>query len=149
MKLADQLKNRKIVIEEQEKHLDAARMAVLEAKWDTAVKIATGDEMRQKLFDEVEKLKNLNYFNFAVMDSRTVPNCKGGSSYDIPLNGSGNMYCAIRDGKVSQKTLFEWYPPFQTVRDFYEKEGFKVEIREDSDGGMNSWLSLVISFEKG
>ena len=146
--LATQLRNHKLVIESQKKLIEADKMAVLKAKWDCAIAIAIGPEMRQKLFDKVETFSgDFKYFTFVVMDSHTVPNRKGGTPYEIPLNGGGNMFCAVRDGKVSQTTLYDWYPPFETVRDFYLKEGFNVEICEEGDGsGMESWLTLVISF---
>lgn len=145
--LAEQLRDRKVVIDNQKNQIKTDEMAKIKTKWDCAIAIATGIETRQKLFNKVESFTgDFNYFTFVVMDSRTVPNRKGGSHYDIPLNGGGNMFCAIQDGKVTQETLYEWYPPFATVRDFYVREGFEVKICEGDDGcGMESWLNLVIS----
>lgn len=148
MKLAETLRNRKHVLDHQLRRKDVAELAARKLKWDAAVLLATSQRTQAEIVDKANSWRT-GTFRFDVMDSRNVENKNGGGHYDIPLNGGGNMFCAIRDGKVSQSDLFEWYPPFADVANFYRSEGFVVTVQEASDGcGMEDWLVLEISLKR-
>lgn len=84
--------------------------------------------------------------SLAICDTRKMPSKNGRGIYSLPIKQSGNFYCAFRDGVVTPGQVYDLFPALAAIRDFYEKEGLKVYLREDySDGGEEDWVSLVVA----
>lgn len=146
-KLVDILKSHQLRKKEVLKKIDLEKQAEIKAKWDAAIARATGPEMREKMLKGVEQNPNQKVYSFVVASTEDIPNYKGGGVYEIPLNGGGNLFCAIRDKKITDGTVFHWYPPLQVIKDYYEREGFFVNIEANYDsGGIKDWLELVVYF---
>ena len=142
--LADRLRARAREIADQKEAEEANQKARRQATWDKAVARATSPDTQQLMLRKIE-MSGLETFEEVVLGTWEIPNIKGGSAHDIPFRMSGNLFCAVRDKEVTEATILEWYPPFQQIKSFYEKEGLKVQFRANYNDSGDDWIDLVVT----
>lgn len=124
-------------IEEIEKNLTEQKRKEFEAKIHKAT-----DGLKEKL----RKLAAEGERKYEVYRGMYDGDFHPDLSKKLHASGSGNMYCAIRDKKISYDEVIEnRMGAFKRIYDFCVKEGLDPQIRYSHDGGgMEEWFEIVI-----